>query len=292
MKPPPFDYHAPRTLEEALGLLAALGNAKLLAGGQSLMPMLNMRFVQPDHVVDLNRVAGLAGIAVEGGALVVGAMARQRDIELSPDVRQAVPLLGDALAHVGHIQTRNRGTLGGSLCHLDPAAELPAVAMAQDAVIEVAGPRGRRSLAMADFPAFYMTPAIEPDEIVVAVRFPLWPAGHGHAFEEFARRHGDFALAAAGVLVARAADGTIARAAVVVAGLGAAPLRLAEAEALLTGARPEPERLSRVAALCLSLEANGDIHASADYRRHLAATLTARALARALGDGREAGRAA
>src|ERR1700739_2600332 len=159
MKPPPFSYHDPRTVEEAVGLLARLDNAKLLAGGQSLMPMLNMRFVLPDHVIDLNRVEGLGFIREAPGALEIGAMTRQRDIEFSDVVRQRCPLMYDAIRHVGHRQTRNRGTLGGSLCHLDPSAELVSIAAALDAVVSVAGPAGTREIKFDSFPAGYMSPA-------------------------------------------------------------------------------------------------------------------------------------
>src|ERR1700739_3456638 len=191
MKPPPFSYHDPRTVEEAVGLLARLDNAKLLAGGQSLMPMLNMRFVLPDHVIDLNRVEGLGFIREAPGALEIGAMTRQRDLEFSDVVRARCPLMDEAIRHVGHRQTRNRGTLGGSLCHLDPSAELVSVATALDAAATGAGPKGQRTIAFKDFPVAFMTPAREPDDLVTAVRFPDWPKGHGHAFVEFARRHGD-----------------------------------------------------------------------------------------------------
>src|SRR5580700_1740958 len=191
MKPPDFSYHDPRTTADAVGLLSSLENAKLLAGGQSLMPMLNMRFVLPDHIIDLNRVEGLNYINARGDTLEIGAMTRQRDIEFSDIVKKKCPLMREAITQVGHRQTRNRGTIGGSLCHLDPAAELVAVAAALDATVEVTGSRGTRRIAFADFPRGYMTPALEPDELLTAVELPLWPAGHGHGFVEFARRHGD-----------------------------------------------------------------------------------------------------
>ena len=155
MKPPPFQYHDPKTVAEAVSLLGRLDNAKLLAGGQSLMPMLNMRFVLPDHVIDLNRVEGLSYIKETGGALEIGAMTRQRDLEFSDLVKAKCPLLHQAIMHIGHRQTRNRGTIGGSLCHLDPAAELVSVAAAHDATVVVAGPNGTREIAFEDFPAGY-----------------------------------------------------------------------------------------------------------------------------------------
>ncbi len=209
MKPPLFSYHDPRTVADAVGLLGRLDNAKLLAGGQSLMPMLNMRFVQPDHVIDLNRVEGLSFIREVDGALEIGGMTRQRDLEFSEVVWRRCPLMREAIAYVGHRQTRNRGTLGGSLCHLDPSAELVSVAATLDAVVTVAGPNGQREIPFANFPVAYMTPAIEPNEMLIAVRFPVWPHDHGHAFIEFARRHGDFAIVSAAALLLEDAAGRI-----------------------------------------------------------------------------------
>src|SRR3954470_7814518 len=197
MKPPPFQYHDPKTLAEAVRLLGSLDNAKLLAGGQSLMPMLNFRFVLPDHVIDLNRVEGLSYIRESGDTLEIGAMTRQRDLEFSGTVRARWPIMHEALLQVGHRQTRNRGTIGGSLCHLDPAAELVTLATAYDATVTVVGPNGQREIAFADFPAAYMAPSIELNELVTAVRFPCWSPNHSYAFIEFSRRHGDFAITSA-----------------------------------------------------------------------------------------------
>ena len=240
MKPPPFSYHDPRTVGDVVGLLGRLDNAKLLAGGQSLMPMLNMRFVQPDHVIDLNRVEGLSFIRENGGALEIGAMTRQRDLEFSDLVRRRCPLMHEAIRLVGHRQTRNRGTLGGSLCHLDPSAELVAVAAALDATVTVTGPNGAREIEFAAFPVAYMTPAVEPNELLTAVRFPLWPESHGHAFVEFARRHGDFAIVSAAALLTEDAAGKITRASVTLGGMGVAPVRAREVEA--GAGRPAPGR--------------------------------------------------
>jgi len=278
MKPPPFEYHDPRTEAEVVGLLARLDNAKLLAGGQSLMPMLNMRYVLPDHVVDLNRVEGLSYIREAGGALEIGAMTRQRDLEFSDLVRRRCPLMHEALAHVGHRQTRNRGTIGGSLCHLDPAAELVAVATACDAVVTVAGPNGRRDLPFAEFPAGFMMPSIAPDEFIIAVRIPLWAAGHGHAFVEFARRHGDFAIVSAAAMLEADGGGHITRASVTVGGVAVAPQRMRDIEAGLAGQTPSPHLFRELCESCRKLEALEDIHAPAAYRQHLAAVLSRRAL--------------
>jgi len=281
MKPPPFSYHDPRSVADAVGLLGRLDNAKLLAGGQSLMPMLNMRFVQPDHVVDLNRVEGLSFIRESGGALEVGAMTRQRELEFSDLVRSRCPLMHEAICLVGHRQTRNRGTLGGSLCHLDPAAELVAVAAALDAAVTVTGPNGARAVEFAAFPVAYMTPAVEPNEVLTAVRFPLWPAGHGHAFVEFARRHGDFAIVSAAVLLTEDATGNIARASVTLGGMGVAPVRVREVEAALAGRQPDDKLLRDACEACRKLDAIDDVHAPASYRQHLATVMARRALEQA-----------
>jgi carbon-monoxide dehydrogenase medium subunit len=282
MKPPPFQYHDPRTLAEAVKLLGTLDNAKLLAGGQSLMPMLNMRFVLPDHVIDLNRVEGLSYIREAGGALEIGAMTRQRDIEFSDLVKAKCPLLHEAMALIGHRQTRNRGTIGGSLCHLDPAAELVAVAAAHDATVVVAGPKGTREIAFADFPAGYLTPSIELNEIVTAVRMPLWAAGHKAAFVEFARRHGDFAIVSAAALL-EIGGGKITRASVTIGGVAVAPVRARDVEQAIVGKAPAPDLFAQACESCRKIEAIEDIHAPASYRQHLAAVLSRRALEKAAG---------
>ncbi len=281
MKPPPFRYYDPKTVPEAVGLLASLDNAKLLAGGQSLMPMLNMRFVLPDHIIDLNRVDGLSYIRETDGGMEVGAMTRQRDLEFSDLVRKRFPLMHEAIGQIGHRQTRNRGTIGGSLCHLDPAAELVSCAMTLDATVTVAGPNGKREIAFADFPVAYMTPAIEPNEILVGIRFSAWPANHGYAFVEFSRRHGDFAITSAAVLLTADKAGKIARAAVTIGGMGTAPVRAREVERALLGQVANDRLFREVCEACRKIEAIDDIHAPASYRQHLAAVLSRRALEKA-----------
>jgi carbon-monoxide dehydrogenase medium subunit len=281
MKPPPFSYHDPRTVGDVVELLGRLDNAKLLAGGQSLMPMLNMRFVLPDHVIDLNRVEGLSFIREADGALEIGGMTRQRDLEFSDVVARRCPLMAEAIRLVGHRQTRNRGTLGGSLCHLDPSAELVSVAASLDATVLVAGPSGRREIAFAEFPVAFMTPAIEPNELLTAVRFPIWPKGHGYAFIEFARRHGDFAIVSAGALLVEDAAGKIQRAAVVIGGMGMVPIRAVELEQALLGQVPDDELLREACESCRKLDAIEDVHAPASYRQHLASVLSRRALEQA-----------
>jgi carbon-monoxide dehydrogenase medium subunit len=282
MKPPPFQYHDPATVAEAVNLLSTLDNAKLLAGGQSLMPMLNMRFVLPDHVIDLNRVEGLSYIKEANGVLEIGAMTRQRDIEFSDVVKAKVPLLSEAMTQIGHRQTRNRGTIGGSLCHLDPAAEMVAVSAAHDATVVVQGPNGQREIPFAEFPVAFMTPAIELNEIVTAIRFPLWKAGHKFAFIEFARRHGDFAIVSAAALL-EVDGGKIWRASVTVGGVGVAPVRCAEVEQAISGQAPSSKLFIKACESCRSIEATEDIHATAEYRQHLAAVLSRRALEKACG---------
>ena len=278
MKPPPFNYHDPHTVAEAVSLLASLENAKLLAGGQSLMPMLNMRFVLPDHVIDLNRVDALSFIKESSGALEMGAMTRQRDIEFSDLVRERCPLLREAIRNVGHRQTRNRGTLGGSLCHLDPSAELVVAAAALDAVVTVSGKDGERDVAFADFPVPYMTPAVELDELVSRVRFAPWPKGHGYAFVEFSRRHGDFAIVSAAALLEEDASGKITRASLTLGGVGPAPLRMTGVEAALKGQTAAPHLFREACEACRGIEAMGDVQAPAEYRQHLAAVMARRAL--------------
>jgi carbon-monoxide dehydrogenase medium subunit len=277
VKPPGFAYHAPETVAETVELLSTHENARLLAGGQSLMPMLNMRFAFPDHLIDLNRVAGLAGITVSDGEMRIGAMTRQRDLLDSDLVRRYLPLMSEALTHVGHRQTRNRGTIGGSLCHMDPAAELVSVAAALDAVIDITGPNGSRSLPMAEFPLGYMTPAIAPDEMVTAIRIAL-PPRHGHCFLEFSRRHGDFAIVSAAAMLTLDEAGRIATASLTLGGLGPVPVRMAAAEAVLRGAIATPALLAEAAAHFANVEAMEDAQVPAWYRQHLAAVLARRAL--------------
>lgn len=281
MKPPLFTYHDPRSVEDAVALLAEKDNAKLLAGGQSLMPMLNMRFVLPDDVIDLNLIDGLAGIHEDGDALVFGGMTRQRDIEYSDLVARRCPLMKEAILNVGHRQTRNRGTYGGSLSHLDPSAELPSVSMAQDAIVTVQKKGGTRDIAMADFPMGYMMPSFELDEMVTGIRVPLWPEGHGYAFEEFARRHGDFAITSSAVLLDVEPGGRIKRASITVGGVGPAPLRVTAVEDGLAGEVGSVELFTEIAEKCREIDAMEDVYAPAWYRQHLASVLTRRALGKA-----------
>ncbi|MFZ0721147.1 MAG: FAD binding domain-containing protein, partial [Xanthobacteraceae bacterium] len=269
------------SVADAVALLASLDNAKLLAGGQSLMPMLNMRYVLPDHVIDLNRVGGLSYIREQDGALEIGAMTRQRDIEFSDLVRKRCPLMHEAIAQVGHRQTRNRGTLGGSLCHLDPAAELVAVAAALDAKVTVAGKGGARDIDFAAFSVAYMTPALEPDELLIGASFPCWSERHGSAFVEFSRRHGDFAIVSAAALLEEDAAGKVTRASLTLGGLGPAPVRASDVERALIGEIIGDKRLRELCEPLRKLDAIDDIHAPASYRQQLATVLSRRALVKA-----------
>jgi carbon-monoxide dehydrogenase medium subunit len=277
MKPAPFAYHDPRTLRDAIGLLS-LENVKLLAGGQSLVPMLNMRFAVPDHVIDLNRVAGLAGIERKDGVIQIGAMTRQCDLESSAEMAEALPIFGEALNFVGHFQTRTRGTIGGSLCHLDPSAELPALCFLMDAEFAVAGAAGERIVRAADWFQGFMQPAAGPGEILTSIRIKSWGLAHGHGLCEFSRRHGDFAIAGAAALLALGAQDRIAQSAIVVFGVEVSPRRLAEAEEALTGTEAGPASFRRAASATDALSAMDDATASAGYRRKVAAVMVQRAL--------------
>ena len=288
MKPPVFKYHDPHTLEDALGLMATLENARPLAGGQSLMAMINMRFAFPDHLVDLNRIPELAGVVDSSSSLHIGAMTRQRDLEFSPVVTQKLPLMAEALRHVGHRQTRNRGTIGGSLCQLDPSAELVTVSAAYDAVVEIASTRGRREIDFGDFPLGYMMPNVEPDELVVGVRYTPWPEGHGASFVELARRHGDFAIVSAAAMLLLDSSGKISRASLTLGGVNSAPIRMRQAEQWLIGQVPSPPTFGEAAEACRDVDPMDDAFVSADYRRQVAVVM----MRRALGSAAERARAA
>jgi carbon-monoxide dehydrogenase medium subunit len=278
MKPAPFDYHAPRQLKEAAELLAKLPNAKILAGGQSLVPMMNFRFVIADHLVDLGGIEELRGIAAKDGLLRIGAMTRQYELESSPEIAKYCPLLTEAMRHIGHRQTRNRGTIGGSLAHADPAAELPAVCAAYDAVIHIVSVRGLRQLAFREFTAGFMSTALAPDEMIAAIDLPTWRLGHGHGFHEFARRQGDFAIAGAAAMLDVGADNVVRRVALSLFGVTASPLRVEAAEARLVGQPLDTAGIRAAAAAAWLIEPISDIHAGSEYRRHLAQVLSSRAL--------------
>jgi CO/xanthine dehydrogenase FAD-binding subunit len=283
MKPAPFRYFAPRSLEEALRLLAEHGDdAKPLAGGQSLVPAMNFRLARPAVLVDLNRVGELAYVARRDGALSIGAMTRQRTAEQAPEVLSEAPLLAEALRHVAHPQIRNRGTIGGSLAHADPAAELPAVALALDAAFELRSVRGVRTLRAADFYTGLFATALGPGELLTEVRISS-PAPHsGFAFEELSRRHGDYALVGVAATIALHGDGRVEQARLALLSVGEGPWLAERAAGLLRGNLPGNEAVRAAAdAAAADVDPPSDIHASSAFRRHLVAVLTRRALLRA-----------
>lgn len=281
MKPAPFVYHDPHTVAEACELAATLDNSRVLAGGQSLMPMMNFRYVMPDHLIDLNKVGELAYLRFEGDLLRVGAMTRQRELEFSAEIGQRCPILHEALTHVGHRQTRNRGTIGGSLCHLDPSAELVNVAALLGGTLRATSKRGMRDIAFAEFAAAYMTTSLEPDELLADITLPLPRPNHGYAFIEFARRRGDFAIVACAVLIELDLNGSIESAAISLSGLGHAPVRPALIERALRGQKPDAAAFKAAAMEAAKLDATTDAYVTAAYRQHLARVLTFRALEQA-----------
>lgn len=271
MKPPKFDYYAPESIDSALALMAEHGeDARFLAGGQSLVPMMNFRVAAPSALIDLNGISTLRSSRVDDeGRLHIGAMIRTRQIETDPAIAAANPLLHAAAPHIAHVQIRNRGTIGGSISHADPAAELPMMMVLLDAVIDVTGPDGVRQVEAAEFFEAALTTCLEEDEMVTAIHLPWLPADAGTAFTEIARRHGDFALAGAGAVIA-GGDVRIA-----VMGVHDTPLRVAAAEEIIAGNGSIDDA---VAAVREAIEPNDDLQASADYRRHLAGVLAGRVI--------------
>jgi aerobic carbon-monoxide dehydrogenase medium subunit len=286
MKPAPFAYHRPSTLDEAFALLERYGaDARLLAGGQSLVPALNMRLAMPAVLVDINRLPGLDAIRLAPEGLVIGALARQEAALRSPLVARHAPLVTQAMPHVGHLALRTRGTVGGSLAQADPAAELPACAMALEAVLRVARRGAAREIPAAQFYRGIYTTALEPGEIFTEVVIPPLGAGWRSHFSELARRHGDYALVALAAQC-RLSDGAIAEARLVFAGVGLTPVRAGRAEAALSGRRPDAAALAEAArALEADLDPPGDVHASAALRRHLARVLLGRAVSALTAEG-------
>jgi carbon-monoxide dehydrogenase medium subunit len=280
MKMPPFEYACPATLGEAVALLAAHdGEAKALAGGQSLLPMLAFRMTQPSLLVDLRKLPGLRDIKIGADGVRLGALVRWRDIEDDARLTAAHPLLKAAIAHVAHYQIRNRGTVGGSLAHADPAAEMPGIAVACDAEIAVTGKAGVRTIKAADFFVGALTTALEPDEIITEIRLPAWPAARRFGFQEFARRRGDFAMAGVALFYDPDATGKASNAHVGVIGVGDRPRRLAAVETVLNGRTIDDATIAKAAeAASAAVEPQQDIHASAAYRRSLTGTLVERAL--------------
>ncbi|MEE8585094.1 MAG: xanthine dehydrogenase family protein subunit M [Acidobacteriota bacterium] len=286
MKPAPFRYVAPDSLDEALELAAGHEfDAKLLAGGQSLIPAMNFRLAQPALLIDLNRIEGLSYIRQDAdtGGLRIGAMTRQRQAEESQLVARQAPLIHQALPYVAHVQIRNRGTMGGSLAHADPAAELPAVLLALQARFRLQSRQGERWVEAQDFFTGLFETALAPEEILTEIEVPPLPSRSGCAFAEFARRHGDYALAGVAAQVTLDEAGACSRCRLVLLSVGEGPVEAKQAQGSLTGHRPQPEVLSQAAQLaaCNDIDPQGDIHASVDYRRHLVRVLAERALKQA-----------
>jgi carbon-monoxide dehydrogenase medium subunit len=285
VKPAAFDYHRPDTIEDAAALLAELGDeAKIIAGGQSLVPMLAMRLAYFDHLIDISRLAELRGIERRGQELWIGAGTTEATVGADDQVRQSVPLLTRATPFVGHFQIRNRGTLGGSIAHADAAGEYPAAALALDAVMEVLSPRGRRGIAAADFFAGLWETTMEPDEVLTGVRFPVWDGRSGFSIHEFARRHGDFAIAGALVAVQLDNEDRVSRCGIGLLGLGSTVRRATAAEAAVIG-KPigelVAEEIGRAAMTGLD-DVPTDLQGSASYRIQVGATMAARAWTEAI----------
>lgn len=282
MKPASFEYVVADSVVKAVNVLSeARGEAKILAGGQSLVPMLNFRLVRPAILVDINRIPNLAFIEEMGNAIKVGALTRHYQLEISPVVAKHLPVLASAMTHVAHLAIRNRGTIGGSLSHADPAAELPMMALLLDARLHVVSSKGERTIAASDFFRDALTVDLGEDEIVTEIHLPKLPPNTGWGFEEVARRTGDFALAAVAVTVT-ASDGKIAEARIALTGVGPTPVRARKAEALLRGEKVETKLIERVIeTVRAEIAPDTDLHASSDYRRHLAGVLTGRAVSAA-----------
>jgi aerobic carbon-monoxide dehydrogenase medium subunit len=289
MKPAPFDYHAPASLAEALELLGRFGDeAKVLAGGQSLIPILAMRLSRFEHLVDLRKIEELRRIDRNDGTVRIGAMTTQATVERSKDIAADLPLLAQATKLIGHFQIRSRGTLGGSIAHADPAAEYPAMASVLDAELEVAGPNGTRSIPSGEFFTGTWMTTLEPEEILVAARFTPWRGQCGFAVREVARRHGDFAMAgvACGVEVA---DGRVARAAIGFFGMGSTPVRATATEQALTGSAVDDMNTDELGHLAVGhLDPPSDVHASGAHRKRIGAAITQLALATAISEAQRA----
>jgi len=290
MKPAPFEYFAPLELQEALDLLERYGDeAKILAGGQSLMPLMNLRLARPGLIIDINRLSSLDTItATPEGGLTIGALTRQRALERSKIVQEQNPILAAAMPLIGHFQIRNRGTIGGSLVHADPAAELPAVSLLLGAEFLLRSKSAVRVVPAAEFFLSYLTTAIRPAELLTEIRLPKWPSGEAWAVQEIARRKGDFALIGVALRAELDAEETIQKAVIVMFGVDSKPLRMERAEAILKGRRISEAFLRELSGVVAEeLEPDSDIHASAAYRKEVGGVLVRRALESALAKVKE-----
>ena len=283
MKPPRFEYHAPRALDEALTLLGRHGDgAKVLAGGQSLIPLLNFRLAHPSALVDINRIGDLAYVRSSADGLAIGALARQHAVEISREVRARAPILAEACRFIGHLPIRHRGTIGGSLAHADPASELPAVMVALEAELMLARAWSRRTVPAERFFVGPLSTALDAGEMLVEVRVPDAPRGTGGAFTEMARRAGDFALVGVAALVTLGASGRCERARIALCGVGPTPIRARAAEEALLGGAPSGAALDEAARHAAEATSPpSDVHGSAAFRRRLAHHFTREAIAMA-----------
>lgn len=285
MKPPPFEYQIPRTLDEALDLLAQHGSeAKILAGGQSLIPSMNFRMLQPAILIDVNRIPGLGEIQLaDGGGLSIGALTRQATVEREALVGQHAPLLSEVVPHIAHPQIRNRGTIGGSLAHADPASELPVYAIAREVRLRLISTRGERWVGAQDFFQGMFVTALEPDELLVEIETPALRANSGWSFQEVARRRGDYAMMGVAACLELSEDGTCKDVKLVYLNAGDGPVRARQAEQLLNGAKPDADLFASAASVAADEEIDpfGNVHATVEFQRHLARVLTIRVLAAA-----------
>ena len=287
MKPALFDYAAPSSVEEAVAFLQEDPGAMILAGGQSLIPAMNMRLASPSRLIDIQHIPGLAGIGIADGKITVKAMTRHRELELHEGAAAANPVIRSALAHVAHIPIRNRGTVVGSLCHADAAAEMPMILVLTGGSVLAAGPQGLRDIAAEDFFQFHMTTSRHPDEMVIEAHFPILPQGAGFAFEEFTRRHGDYAIAAVGCILRRNGQGVVDKVSLAGCGITSKPIRLKAAEDILNGSKLSPADVKAAGEAAQGLvTAPDDMHATNGYRKHLFASLVRRAVERAAGRAR------
>jgi CO/xanthine dehydrogenase FAD-binding subunit len=282
MKPPPFELHTARSIDEATSALTEFGDeAKVLAGGQSLMPLLNLRLARPTHLIDINRVPELSGIA-NGSGVRIAAVTRHRTAERSPELKAANPLVADAIRWIGHAAIRNRGTIGGSLAHSDPAAELPLLLVTLGGSVEVQSSRGERTIAAEDLFDGFLTTSLEPDELLTAAHFPALEHGEGWSFQQFSRRSGDFGIVSAAITL-QIADGLCRNARIGLAGVAGTPIRMGALESALVGQGLTSALVEEATQAAVGpLEPAGDLHGTSAYRRHLAATLLKRALHEAL----------
>jgi carbon-monoxide dehydrogenase medium subunit len=282
MKPPLFEYKAPKTIEEAIRFLASDSDAAVLAGGQSLMPAMNFRLANPSMLVDIQHVAGLKGVSVKDGAITVKAMTRHRELELDAAVRAANPLIHEIMQHVAHVPIRNRGTVIGSLCHADPSAEMPLLFVLMGGTIVAQGPQGRREIPAEEFFRAFLTTARQQNEIVVEARLPALPSGAGYAFDEVTRRHGDYALVGVGCVLSVDAQGRAHGVQLAACGIGDRPVRLKDAEAVLNGTRLAPDDLHKaVATTAEMVTIRDDLNTSAMFRRRALGALIRRLVAKA-----------